>query len=161
MRRVHRDAFARAGEVAGDPPEVALLAELRRSADWIPRLSLVADRADDEVVGHVVCTRARIGADHPVLALGPTGVRPAIQGMGVGHALVHAVLAAAEALDETMVGVLGDAAFYRRFGFQPARGLGIRPQQDAWAEHFQVRFLATRGEPPTGRFRYPAPFDAF
>jgi putative acetyltransferase len=52
-------------------------------------------------------------------------VLPHHQGVGVGHALMHAVLAAAEAVDETVVGVLGDPAYYARFGFRPASAVRI------------------------------------
>jgi hypothetical protein len=42
-----------------------------------------------------------------VLALGPLS-----QGCGVGLALVHAVLGAADALDESLVAFLGDPRYY-------------------------------------------------
>lgn len=157
---VHRRAFAQPTDVAGVPPEVPLVSALRRSPDWIPLLSLVADHAEDGVIGHVVCTRARIAADHPVLALGPIGVLPDYQGAGVGSALMHAVLGAAEAVDETVVGVLSDPAFYGRFGFRPAHTVGIEAPHASWVDHFHIRVFGESGEPPAGRFRYPAPFNA-
>lgn len=160
IQRVHRQAFAQAADLGGIPPEVVLLAALRRSPSWIGRLSLVGVHRDEGIVGHVVCTRAWVGSGHPVLALGPLGVRPGHQQVGVGHALMHAVLAAAEALDETLVGVLGDRGYYARFGFVPARTKGIEAPVATWGDTFQVRDLHPSGDAPTGRFRYPAPFDA-
>lgn len=160
VQRVHRHAFAQPTDVTGVPPEVVLLSALRRSPDWIPHLSLVVAHVDDGIIGHVVCTRARIGRGHPGLALGPLAVLPHHQGVGVGHALMHAVLAAAEAVDETVVGVLGDPAYYARFGFRPASAVGIAPQHPSWADNFQIRILGASGAPPTGCFHYPAPFDA-
>lgn len=160
IQRVHRRAFAQPTDITGIPPEVVLLSALRRSPAWIPRLSLVAVHVDDGVIGHVVCTRAQVGRGRPALALGPLGVLPERQRVGVGHALMHAVLGAAEALDETVVGLLGDPAYYGRFGFRPAASVGIEPQQPSWGDHFQIRNLGPTREPPTGRFRYPAPFDA-
>ena len=56
---VHARAF-RSDDPAGEPVEVGLVEELRRSTAWLPRLSLVAV-AGGEVVGHVVCSRAWIG----------------------------------------------------------------------------------------------------
>jgi GNAT superfamily N-acetyltransferase len=47
-------------------------------------------------------------AGAPVLGLGPLGVLPEAQGKGAGTALVHAVLAVAEAAGETLVALLGD-----------------------------------------------------
>lgn len=159
VRRVHAAAFARMGAEGGEPVEVALVAALRASAAWIPRLSLVAC-CEHEVVGHVVCTRAEVGVDRrPVLGLGPLGVLPARQGRGVGTALVHAVLGAAEALDEPLVGLLGEPSYYRRFGFAPARDHGIDPPDPAWGDHFQVRRL-TLAENLVGLFRYAPPFSS-
>lgn len=160
VQRVHREAFAGPAGTSGVPAEVVLIAALRRSPDWIPRLSLVAVHDADGVVGHVVCTRARMDEDHPVLALGPLAVRPDHQGVGIGTALMHAALAAAEALDEALVGLLGDPAYYARFGFRPGAGVGIAPPDPAWGRHFQIRTLGPTDEPLTGRFSYPAPFDA-
>lgn len=153
VRRVHAAAFAVPGRSV--PVEVALLAALRAHPGWLPRLSLVA-RDAGTVVGHVVCTRAHVGAD-PVLGLGPIGVLPARQGRGVGSALVHAVVAAAEALDETLVGLLGSPAWYGRLGFEPATRHGVIPPDPAWDDHFQVRRLTTPC--PAGPFRYAPPFD--
>lgn len=142
------------------PPEVGLLAALRRSPSWIPRLSLVAVDGEYDIVGHVVCTRGRLGAGLPVLALGPLGVLPRHQHVGVGHALMHAVLAAAEALDESLVGLLGDRGYYARFGFRPANTMAIEAPDPTWGDHFQVRPLGGRHDSLKGPFCYPPPFDA-
>jgi putative acetyltransferase len=136
------------------PPEVRLVDALRTSGAWL--LSFVAlDGA--EVVGHVLGTRARVGPV-PVLALGPLGVRPDRQRRGYGSALVHALLGAADALDEPLVGVLGDPRYYGRFGFRHAASYGITPPLPGWVPHFQVRTL-TRYDPSTrGAFAYVEPF---
>jgi putative acetyltransferase len=55
-----------------------------------------------------------------VLGLGPLGVEPGWQRRGVGSALMHAILGGAEACGETLVGLVGDPAYYGRFGFAPA-----------------------------------------
>ena len=133
--------------------EATLLTALRADDGWLPALSLVAVDAG-EVVGHVVCTRGFVG-DAPAVGLGPISVRPDRQRGGVGHALMHAVLAAAEATGERLVALVGDPAFYRRFGFVAASEAGIGAPDPAWGEHFQVRTL---GAPLTGTFRYAAPF---
>nr|WP_233149792.1 N-acetyltransferase [Kineosporia sp. A_224] len=143
-------------EPGGDPGEVTLLSRLRADAAWIPALSLVAIE-NGLVVGHVVCTRARTD-DRPALGLGPLSVLPERQRTGVGSALMHAVLGAADALDEPLVGLVGEPAYYQRFGFVPARTTGITAPDPSWGDYFQVRCL-TRYAGQTGRFRYAAPFD--
>lgn len=146
---VHRSAFRR--DVEAD-----LVHALRADAGWRPALSLVAQDADGRVVGHVVATLGRVG-DARAAGLGPLGVRPEEQGRGVGQALVHAVVAAADALDLPLAVLLGAPGYYGRFGFVPAAGLGVEAPDPAWGEHFQARPLGTyRGE--RGAFAYAAPF---
>ncbi|WP_067815735.1 GNAT family N-acetyltransferase [Nocardia inohanensis] len=161
---VHRSAFARQyagsnGDTAGsaiEPPEAGLVRQLRDNSGWMPTLSMVAEFRD-QVVGHVCLTRAGIGP-FPVLALGPIGVREDQQGAGVGSALMHAVLGAADALDEPLVGLLGHLDYYPRFGFVPGIRLGVVPDQPDWASHFQVRPLAAYDSEIKGEFRYADPF---
>ncbi|MEX2620494.1 MAG: N-acetyltransferase [Egibacteraceae bacterium] len=154
---VHARAFP-TPEGAQAPAEAVLLERLRMSDSWLPHLSLVAATATGEVIGHAVCTRARV-ADHPVLALGPVAVVPDLQGRGVGSALMHALLGAAEACDEPLVGVLGEPAYYGRFGFVPGLDVGVEAPDPGWAEYFQVRTLSAHTPELRGRFRYPLPFD--
>ena len=151
---VHDAAFP--SEPGQPAPEARLVDELRADGDVVPALSLVAC-LDGVVVGHVVCSRGRVG-DRPLLGLGPLGVLPAHQRRGVGLALMHGVLAAADALDEPAVVLLGDPAYYGRFGFELAAPLGLLPPDPSWAQHFQVRRLHAWDGSHTGTFQYA---DAF
>lgn len=163
VHRVHARAFepAQGGGESDPVVEAVLVDRLREDGSaWIGRLSLVAEAEDGERIGHLVCTRAYLRGDVPVLGLGPVGVLPRHQRRGVGTALVHAVCAAADALDEPLVVLLGDPAFYRRCGFVLAARHAITPPQAGWASHFQVRTL-TGFDPAVhhGGFRYAAAFD--
>jgi putative acetyltransferase len=142
-------------EATGEPGEATLVSWLRADVGWIPELSMVAVE-NGVVVGHVVCTRAHVD-DRPALALGPVSVLPDRQRSGVGSALMHAVLGAADALDERLVGLVGDPAYYRRFGFVPAESVGVSAPDTSWGDYFQVRTL-TQYDGHTGLFRYAAPF---
>jgi putative acetyltransferase len=165
----------------GRRTEADLVAALRASDRWIPALSLVAVVAaadgaawrcadgglavgEEIVVGHVVCSRGAIesgsaGAPVPALGLGPLSVDPARQRTGVGSALMHAVLGAADALDEPLVALLGSTGYYPRFGFRPADALGIASPDPAWGAHFQARALGAYDPALRGGFRYAPPFD--
>lgn len=155
VRDVVAAAFARAAEQI--PVEVTLLDELRADDGWLPALSLVAvDPADGQVIGHVVGTRGSVGAG-PALGLGPLAVRPDRQRRGVGQALMHAVLGAADALDEPLVALLGEPGYYRRFGFRPAARYGIAAPDPRWGDYFQIRPLSAYC-PVAGTFTYAEPF---
>jgi putative acetyltransferase len=156
---VHRFAFADVAPAGSEPVEVGLVRSLRADAGWIPALSLVAETDDGKVIGHVVGSEGSVD-DTPAIGLGPIGVLPEHQSHHVGHALMHAVLAAADALDYPLVVLLGHTDYYPRFGFVPAATLRISPPDPTWGEHFQARPLATHQPELHGTFRYAAPFDA-
>ena len=158
VRRVHAAAFGGPGSIGALPVEVELLDRLIDAGDVIAPLSLVAVR-DDQVVGHVVCSRAAVGS-HAVAGLGPIGVLPAHQGHGVGTALMHALLPAADALEVPLVALLGSRDFYSRFGFVPAVQLGIDAPDREWGDAFQARALAAYHPGIRGRFRYAPAFDS-
>jgi len=75
---------------------------------------------DNTLVGHAVFTPCRVAgcADEAAL-LGPLAVAPDYQRQGVGSALVRAGLRHMETAGIAHVYVLGDPAYYGRFGFEP------------------------------------------
>ncbi|GED98260.1 GNAT family N-acetyltransferase [Gordonia crocea] len=159
---VHRSAFGGpdgspdgGNEGDGEPGEVGLVHRLRD--DRLLVVSLVAEPPDGAVVGHVCLSRGDLAGTR-ASGLGPLGVRPDVQRTGVGSALMHAALAAAQAAGEAVVLLLGDPAYYARFGFGPAASLGISPDVAQWAgPHFQAHRLGD-GTVPAGVFRYAEPF---
>ncbi|WP_410587750.1 GNAT family N-acetyltransferase [Amycolatopsis sp. lyj-23] len=156
IHAVHSAAFRREGN---EPPvEAPLVDELRAEGDLVDALSLVAVR-DGEVVGHVCCSRARVGEDTTAaVGLGPLGVLPAHQRSGVGSALVHTVLGAADALGHGLVVLLGNPAYYSRFGFVLADTLSITAPDPAWGPHFQARTLTRYHPAQAGAFEYAPAF---
>ena len=138
----------------GQRDEADLVRALREDAGWLPDLSLVAVEGR-LVVGHIALTRATVdGAS--TLALAPLSVRPDRQRRGIGSQLVRDALHRAGDAAESVVVVLGDPAYYGRFGFRPARDLGITgPFGDI--DEFQA--LALSEASPTGRITYAAPFE--
>jgi putative acetyltransferase len=69
------------------------------------------------------------------------------------------MLGAATALDESVVCLLGDPGYYRRFGFIPASRLGIQAPDESWGDYFQARALLGPGVVKSGCFSYPRAFD--
>jgi putative acetyltransferase len=156
IRLIHDAAF---GNGAGTV-EARLVDALRACDGWVAALSMVATDPDGRVIGHVVCSRASVAGAPVALGLGPLGVLPAWHGRGVGSALMHAVLGAADALDEPLVVLLGHADYYPRFGFRPAVELGITPPVAEWQPaHFQARPLTAYTPSIRGPFVYAQPFN--
>ncbi|MGR3398903.1 MAG: GNAT family N-acetyltransferase [Paracoccus sp. (in: a-proteobacteria)] len=94
------------------PAEARLVRDLRADGDLA--FSVVA-HAQGTIIGHAVLSP--LVAEGPALALAPVAVHPAVQGRGLGRALVAATLRAAG--DHAVV-VLGDPKFYGKAGFRAA-----------------------------------------
>lgn len=104
----------------------------------VPRtdLSLVA-LAGDALVGTVRLWTVLAGRRRALL-LGPLAVDPAWRSQGVGSALMTEAVARAQAAGDRAILLVGDAPYYRRFGFRPelTRGLTLPGPVD------RDRFLA-------------------
>ncbi|RRR98521.1 GNAT family N-acetyltransferase [Glycomyces terrestris] len=139
--------------------EADLVDALRGTDAWAPEHSLVAE-VDGRPVGHVVSTYGTLGETR-VLGLGPIGVDPAFQGAGIGSALMHAAIGAADARDEPAILLLGDPGYYARFGFVPAADHGVAPEHPEWGAYFQIRILTAWRPELRGTYAYAPPFAEF
>ena len=91
---------------------------LRRGRRPAEGLAFVARDAGDCVVGTVRLWNVTAGEGGPAaLLLGPLAVDPAVKGGGIGSALMRHALAEARRLGHGAVLLVGDAAYYARFGF--------------------------------------------
>ena len=163
IRHVYAEAFRRPGfrppqNPGSVPPEVGLFEALLEAGDVTPEFSLTA-LTDGGVVGHVTASHATV-ATHPVVAVGPIGVLPDHQGTGIGSALMDALLAAADAADVPLIILLGAPQYYSRFGFRPAKELGVIPPEPEWGDAFQARALTAHTESVAGRFQYASAFSS-
>lgn len=150
IRTVLETAFARAPHASGTE---ARIVDALRAADALT-VSMVAD-LDAAVIGHVAASPVQAeGRDLGWHGLGPVAVAPAHQGHGVGFALVQAALQALRIAGSRGCVVLGDPAYYARFGFQPAAPLVYPP---APPQFFMA--LAFGDDTPRGAVAYHAAFD--
>ncbi len=79
----------------------------------------------DELVGTLRLWDIMAGSAGKALLLGPLAVAPELQGRGVGSALVrHAIHEAALSGHQAIL-LVGDAPYYRRFGFSSAKVKGL------------------------------------
>ena len=116
-------------------------------------LDVVATIAD-AVVGHVLGSWGAV-AGEPVIGVAPLAVAPPHQRNGVGSAVMRDLIATADAAGLPMLVLLGDPAYYGRFGFEPSGRLGV------WYEpagignpDVQVRRLGAYRTGPAGAYVY-------
>ncbi len=152
VRQVHLQAFGREAEAL-------VVEELRHKMAAI--LSLVALRRN-HVVGHALFSRVVItngvGWDRGV-GLAPIAVAPEHQRTGVGTDLIRHGIAALKNRRHGVLVVLGDPAYYTRFGFQPAARYGLRCSIPCPPEAFLVLPLNADWCCGGGLVRYAPQFD--
>ena len=149
IRAIHVAAFA--NHPYSQQTEHLIVEALRE--DGALKISLVAEK-DGVAIGHIAFSPMLIGGQecgwHP---LGPIGVLPGEQREGIGSALVSAGLAELRSRTACGCALVGDPAFYGRFGFTSDARLTYEgvPQ-----EH--VLQLALNGETPSGEITHHAAF---
>jgi putative acetyltransferase len=151
MRDIHLAAFPTAAEAD-------LVERIERDGDSV--LSFVAEHGG-RPAGHILLSRMRVsgdGRDCRALGLGPVAVQPSLQRGGIGSALIRAALAAAAEAGKELVFVVGDPAYYRRFGFAAATA---EPFEPPYAGPYLMALALSDMRPPErGRADYPPAFAA-
>jgi predicted N-acetyltransferase YhbS len=102
--------------------------QLRSGDTYIPELALVAEE-DGKLVGHIMMSRAHIvnGADKfAVTYVAPLSVVLEFRNKGIGSALMKEAFKLAREMGYTSVFLVGDPAYYHRFGFKSAISFGIK-----------------------------------
>ncbi|MEM0921712.1 MAG: N-acetyltransferase [Pseudomonadota bacterium] len=116
-------------------------------------LSLAAFR-DAGPVGLVLFTPC--GLEGKSALLGPLGVVTADQGQGLGSRLVQTGVERLREIGTRQIFVLGDPAYYRRFGFRPEKAVTPPcPIPKDWAPAWQSLTLSDPIAP--GELQVPAP----
>lgn len=121
-------------------------------------LELVAED-DGQIVGHILFSRLYVQNGKgltPAVALAPLAVEPSFHGAGIGGALVREGHRRLKEAGETLSIVLGDPAYYGRFGYVRARAAGF--ESDYQCDALQA--LAWAEAPYEGKLVYAAPFRA-
>lgn len=100
-----------------------------RLRDGVPMVTGLCHvlRDHDGVLAAVIRYWPIVVAGRPVLLLGPVAVHPTRQGEGLGGLLIHESLAEARRLGWERVLLVGDAPYYRRFGFGILSGVEMPP----------------------------------
>lgn len=141
---IHANAF---GHKQG-PEIVELIAGLFTDPTAKPVLSLIAD-VDGIAVGHILFTMATVESDQADVSariLAPLAVKREFQNTGIGTALVKAGLTQLTEVGVRLVFVLGDPAYYSKFAFRSAGGLGLaapHPMPAKYVDAWMVQPLQT------------------
>jgi putative acetyltransferase len=150
-----RDAIRRVEEHAfGQQAEAGLVDALVGDGDTVLELVAVDD---GQVVGHVLFSRLYVekGAKKfAAVALAPLAVEPTFHGTGIGGALVREAHVRLKQAGEKLSVVLGDPAYYGRFGYSHARAEKFDSEYQGEA----LQALAWDEAPENGRLVYAAAF---
>lgn len=139
--------------------EADLVERLRQDGDLV--LAMVATDSEHEIIiGYAGFPRLQVehrGQVSPAVGLAPLAVAAPWRRQCVGADLVCGGLSNLALRRETLVFVLGDPAYYTRFGFAAETA---QPFACAYAgPHFMALPLADTA-PRAGTVRYPAAFDS-
>lgn len=156
IRAIHLAAFP-------TPAEADLVDALRNAGEIDPARSLLAE-VEGAAVGHCLLTATTLERPDgsrvrgPVVALGPIAVLPAWQGRHVGAKLMHAAVDQCDREGAAAIVLVGSPTYYLRFGFGPARDVGLLPPghwpDDVWL----ARRLAAWTPDAAGVVHYAPPF---
>ena len=121
--------------------------------------SLVATR-DSQLAGHGVFTECGVSESNTRAALlGPLAVAPEHQKQGVGSAIVRDGLRRMTEQGVAFVLVLGDPAYYGRFGFRPEASIEPPyPLPAEWKDAWQSIRLDDGAEACSGVLAVPPPW---
>jgi len=128
--------------------EHLILHNLRNSTNYIHDLDLAA-LVDNEVVGHIISTKAKVvdahNTEHDILCVGPLSVLPAFQKNGIGSALMNHSILVANKLGFTGMILFGNPDYYHRFGFRNAQEYKITTKEGQNFEPFMALELQADG----------------
>jgi putative acetyltransferase len=147
IRLVEEHAF-------GQHAEAGLVDALVESGDAVVELVAVED---GQVIGHVLFSRLfveRDGKEFPAVALAPLAVEPNFHGTGIGGALIREAHIKLRDAGEKLSLVLGEPAYYGRFGYTHSRAAKF--ESDYQCEALQA--LAWDDAPESGRLVYASAF---
>lgn len=141
---MHMNAF-------GEDSPGELVDNLRSSSSAV--ISLVSER-DGRIIGHVMFSK--LTAPFLALSMAPVGVSPDFQNSGVGSNLIKEGLELAKSEGWQVVFVLGDPAYYGRFGFTAE---AAKPYTSPYRGPANMALILDPSVQKEGIIQFPAAFD--
>lgn len=139
-------------------PDEDLVPLVKRLLSETPGVVSLIGMVGDQVAAHLVFTFCELSDERqPFVLLGPLGVSPDNQGKGIGSAMVQYGIDRLEREGVAGVFVLGDPAYYRRFGFCAEEAVKPPyPLPVEWQNAWQFRSLNKVKRDTAGTMMLPA-----
>jgi len=144
----------------GEVGESKLIEKIRKSENFIPELSLVAEQ-NNQIIGHILFSKIKIigKKSYPSLALAPMCVHPNFQKKRIGSQLTTIGLQIAQRLNFEHIIVLGHKNYYPKFGFQKAAKWNIQCPFEGPRDYFMaIELVEGSLENKSGLVEYPPAF---
>lgn len=150
LGRLYRDVF----------PEENLVPLVRQLINARPDVFSMVVVAEGALVAHIAFTTCGVsGSAEKVVLLGPLAVAKGVRNQGVASALIEAGVERLRSEGVVCLLVLGDPAFYGRFGFAPHTGIEPPyPLPEEWRDAWQVLALHPDDAIPEGTLIVPEPW---
>jgi predicted N-acetyltransferase YhbS len=127
--------------------ESKLIEKIRKSENFIPELSIVAE-IDNRIVGHILFSKIKMA------------VIPEFQKRGIGSELIKKGIDKAKELGFDSIIVLGHKEYYPKFGFQRASKWNIKCPFEVPDDVFMAIELTEKAfEGAAGTVEYPDEFN--
>lgn len=120
--------------------EDKIVESLRLEASYRADFELVAV-LDGQIVGHGMLSDVTIGDHDKLCALAPLAVDVNHQGQGIGRKILEALEKQAKKANYRAISVLGDPAYYQRFGYREAKDYGISCPFEVPSPYFMIKEL--------------------
>jgi putative acetyltransferase len=144
----------------GQENESKLIEKIRKGPNFVPELSLVAEK-DNTIVGHILFSKIKIvgESEYETLMLAPLAVVPELQKQGIGGKLIKKGIENAIELGFESIIVVGHKDYYPKFGFQKASKWGIQSSIEVPDEAFMAIELTEKAlENRAGVVQFPQEF---
>ncbi|KAA6388620.1 MAG: putative GNAT family N-acetyltransferase [Streblomastix strix] len=136
--------------------EQDLVQQLRKTQDFIPELSLLAE-SEGKIIGHIMFIKVMINDTH-ILCLAILSVHPDYQRIGIGSALIHKGHKIAYELGYTICVLVGHKDYYPRFGYEIASQYDIKLPFKVPDECVMVKFLSDNSKGIKGMVQFPSEY---
>jgi len=142
--------------------ESKLVEKIRKSPEFVPELSLVAEM-NNEIVGHLLMSKASVTdqeQEYTAIVLAPIAVKPEHQKRGIGRRLIEEGIRRCKALGFGLILLIGHPEYYPRLGFVSARSYGLELTQFEVPDDVFMVYEVIPGELQRikGELKYPSTF---